>query len=181
MPGLDDQVLEIIHEYKIGKNLDGISLEKLLDLFVSNTAGPIFSIIKPNEINDLGAQHLLLKILASKLVILDLDVVVYEILLSICLAVVEVNLHRLLYHIDILLVLILKTGNDCAMVWLTEDVDFVGLMVDLSSQFASDRAAQRLQHRGLIARRALLPSLDGHGPLSAHFKVASIVGLRSYS
>ena len=77
---------------------------------------------------------MLLEVLASELIRLHFQRNIVEVLLGIGLAMVEVNLYWLLDHVHILFVLVPEAGNNRAIVWLTEDVNLVDLILHLSLQ-----------------------------------------------
>ena len=86
------------------------------------------------------------EVLPPKLIVAYFQIHIVEVLLSIRLTMIKINLLRFLYHVDILFVLILETRNNGAVVWFAQDVCLVDLGLDLFLHFGCYRA-HRLQHR----------------------------------
>ena len=101
---------------------------------ILNGRRSIIIIIKTNDINDFAAQNMVFKVLTAELVVWYLLLYRMQILFSVSLAVVKVDLFRLLDHINVFKVLVLEARDLCTVIRLTKNIP-VHLDINLLFQF----------------------------------------------
>lgn len=133
-------MLKIVNKYDVRENFDHVCLKEVVKFGILNVRRAIIIVIKTDNINDLAAQHMLFEILPAKLVVGDLHILTIKVLLSVSLAVVKVNLYRLLNDINIFIILFLEARDGCTVIRFAENI-FVQLELDRSFQFGANSAA----------------------------------------